>query len=225
MKDYNYLTVFIDRAPTLLTALVEHLMMTVIAVLLGCLVAIPLGIFLTKTNIQWIRSVTFTITNIFQTIPSLAMLGILLPLLGVGLVPAIVALFLYSLMPVLRNTYAGFKSIDDGVIQSAIGMGYSPVQRLFQIELPLATPYIMSGIRLTTVYIINWATLATLIGAGGLGQPIISGLGVYDKPLILAAAILSMLLALAADFILGLVEKAFFRKNFGKQKQQMNSEA
>src|SRR5690606_15458194 len=153
---------------------------------------IPLGIFLTKTNIQWIRSVTFTITNIFQTIPSLAMLGILLPLLGVGLVPAIVALFLYSLMPVLRNTYAGFKSIDDGVIQSAIGMGYSPVQRLFQIELPLATPYIMSGIRLTTVYIINWATLATLIGAGGLGQPIISGLGVYDKPLILAAAILSM---------------------------------
>lgn len=225
MKDYNYLTVFIDRAPTLLTALVEHLMMTVIAVLLGCLVAIPLGIFLTKTNIQWIRSVTFTITNIFQTIPSLAMLGILLPLLGVGLVPAIVALFLYSLMPVLRNTYAGFKSIDDGVIQSAIGMGYSPVQRLFQIELPLATPYIMSGIRLTTVYIINWATLATLIGAGGLGQPIISGLGVYDKPLILAAAILSMVLALLADFALGLVEKAFFRKNYGKQKQkqQINS--
>jgi osmoprotectant transport system permease protein len=154
------------------------------------------------------------------------MLGILLPILGVGLVPAIVALFLYSLMPVLRNTYAGFQSIDEGVIQSAVGMGYSPLQRMFQIEFPLAIPYIMSGIRLTTVYVVNWATLATLIGAGGLGQPIISGLGVYDRPLILAAAILSMLLALAADFFLGLVEKAFFRKNYGKQeKQQISTEA
>jgi len=90
---------------------------------------------------------------------------------------------------------------------------------LLQIELPLAIPYIMSGIRLTTVYIINWATLATLIGAGGLGQPIISGLGVYDKPLILAAAVLAMLLALIADFTLGLVEKVFFKKN---QAQQQN---
>ena len=152
------------------------------------------------------------------------MLGILLPLLGVGLMPAIVALFLYSLMPVLRNTYAGFKSIDQGVIQPAIGMGYSPAQRLLQIELPLAIPYIMSGIRLTTVYIVNWATLATLIGAGGLGEPIISGLGVYDKPLIFAAAILSMLLALVADFLLGLVEKAFFKKNYGKKKKQLNTE-
>ncbi|GAA0308215.1 osmoprotectant transport system permease protein [Gracilibacillus halotolerans] len=224
MRDYNYLTVFVDRAPTLLNALGEHLFMTIVAVLLGCIVSIPLGIYLTRTKVEWIRSTTFTIANIFQTIPSLAMLGILLPLLGVGLVPAIVALFLYSLMPVLRNTYAGFNSIDQGVIQSAIGMGYSPAQRLLQIELPLAIPYIMSGIRLTTVYIINWATLATLIGAGGLGEPIISGLGVYDKPLIFAAAALSMLLALAADFLLGLLEKAFFKKNYGKKKKQMNTE-
>ena len=224
MRGYNYLTVFIERAPTLLNALGEHLFMTIVAVLLGCIVSIPLGIYLTRTKIAWIRSATFTITNIFQTIPSLAMLGILLPLLGVGLMPAIVALFLYSLMPVLRNTYAGFNSIDQGVIQSAIGMGYSPAQRLLQIELPLAIPYIMSGIRLTTVYIVNWATLATLIGAGGLGEPIISGLGVYDKPLIFAAAILSMLLALVADFLLGLVEKAFFKKNYGTKKKQLNPE-
>jgi osmoprotectant transport system permease protein len=217
VKDYNYITVFVERAPDLLNALGEHIFMTVAAVLLGCMVSIPLGIYLTRTNIQWIRSATFTITNIFQTIPSLAMLGILLPILGVGLFPAIVALFLYSLLPVLRNTYAGFESIDEGVIQSAIGMGYSPLQRLLQIELPLAIPYIMSGIRLTTVYIINWATLATLIGAGGLGQPIISGLGVYDRPLILAAAVLSMLLALIADFTLGLLEKTFFKRNQTEQ--------
>ena len=93
MNDYNYVTVFIDRAPTLLTALGEHVFMTIIAVLLGCLVSVPLGIYLNRTKIQWVRSATFTVTNIFQTIPSLAMLGILLPILGVGLFPAIVALF------------------------------------------------------------------------------------------------------------------------------------
>lgn len=219
MKDYGYLSVFIERAPDLLVALGEHVLITFAAVFLGCLVSIPLGIYLTRTNVQWIHSVTFTITNIFQTIPSLAMLAMLLPLLGVGLVPAIVALFLYSLLPVLRNTYAGFESIDEGVVQSAIGMGYSPMQRLFQIEFPLAIPYIMSGIRLTTVYIINWATLATLIGAGGLGELIISGLGVYDKPLILAAAVLSMILALIADFLLGLLEKAFVKRSHSERQQ------
>lgn len=211
MKDYGYISVFVERAPALINALGEHVVMTFVAVILGSIVAIPVGIYLTRTKFQWVRSVVFTITNIFQTIPSLAMLGILLPLIGVGIVPAIVALFLYALMPILRNTYAGFESIDKEVVQSAIGMGYSPMQRLFKVEFHLALPYIMSGIKLTTVYIINWATLATLIGAGGLGELIISGLGVYDKPLVFAAAILSMVLALVADFLLGLIEKSLVR--------------
>lgn len=210
----GYISVFWERAPSLITALGEHMLMTVIAVILGALIAIPIGIYLSKTKVQWIQSLIFTIANIFQTVPSLAMMGMLLPLLGVGLVPAIVALFLYSLMPILRNTYAGFQSIDNEIVESATGMGYGPLQRLFQIELYLALPYIMSGIRLTTVYIINWATLATLIGAGGFGQLIVSGLGVYDKPLIFAAAILSMLLALVADYALGLVEKVIGTKNY-----------
>lgn len=211
MKDYGYISVFAERAPALITALGEHVVMTFVAVLLGSIVAIPLGIYLTRTKLHWLRSLIFTITNIFQTIPSLAMLGILLPLIGVGIVPAIVALFLYALMPILRNTYAGFESIDPEVVESAIGMGYSPLQRLFKVEFHLAFPYIMSGIKLTTVYIINWATLATLIGAGGLGELIISGLGVYDKPLVFAAAILSMVLALIADFLLGLFQKSLVR--------------
>ncbi|MFD1708899.1 ABC transporter permease [Siminovitchia sediminis] len=219
MKDYGYLSVFVERSQDLIVSLGEHILITLVAVFLGCLVSIPLGMYLTRTKVKWIHSTTFMITNVFQTIPSLALLAMLLPLLGVGMLPAIVALFLYSLLPILRNTYAGFKSINEGIIQSAIGMGYSPMQRLFQIEFPLAFPYIMSGIRLTTVYIINWATLATLIGAGGLGELIVSGLGVYDKPLILAAAVLSMALALIADFLLSLLEKSLIKKSHSEQQQ------
>lgn len=203
----DYLLVFPERAGDLFNALLEHILISGVAVILGCMFAIPLAIFLNKTPIQWIKSLAFTITNVFQTIPSLALLAILIPLLGIGFVPAVTALFLYSLLPILRNTYAAFESIDPEIIESAKGMGYSAVQRLFQIELFIAVPYIMSGIRLTTIYIISWATLATLIGAGGLGQLIVGGLGVYNKPLILAAAVLSMTLALFTDFVLGRIEK------------------
>ncbi|HLR62391.1 MAG TPA: ABC transporter permease [Lentibacillus sp.] len=214
-SDYFY--VFVERASDIFDALLMHSLISGAAVLLGCLVAIPLGIFLTKTSYQWIQSLVFTITNIFQTIPSLAMLAIFIPLIGIGLKPAIIALFLYSLMPILRNTYAAFESIDPGIIESAKGMGYSPLQRMIQIEVPLAMPYIMSGIRLTSVYIINWATLAALIGAGGLGQLIIGGMGVNDKPLILAAAILAMVLALVVDFLFGRLEKIFVKRESSEQ--------
>src|SRR5699024_8755096 len=128
-----------------------------------------------KTTIKWIQTVVFTITNIFQTIPSLAMLAIFIPIIGIGLKPAVVALFLYSLMPILRNTSAAFESIASEITEAARGMGYGSFQRLMFIELPIAMPYIMSGVRLTMVYLINWATLAGIIGAGGLGELIIGG--------------------------------------------------
>ncbi|MGM7721490.1 ABC transporter permease [Metabacillus sp. Hm71] len=214
----EYLFVFVERWSDLMKALTEHLGLTAGAVLLGCIVAIPLGIYLTKTKVQWIRSLSFTITNIFQTIPSLALLAILIPLIGIGTLPAIIALFLYSLMPILRNTYSGFQSIDPEIMEAAKGMGYSARQRLLKIELPLAIPYIMSGIRLTTVYIISWATLATLIGAGGLGQLIVGGLAVYDKPLIFASALLAMVLALVIDFLLSLIEKAITKRTLNDAK-------
>lgn len=219
MHDYGYISVFTARSSDLLEALLRHILIVGVAVGLGCIVAIPLGIFLSRTSIQWIHSIVFTITNIFQTIPSLALLAMFIPLLGIGLVPAIAALFLYSLLPILRNTYAGFESIDPGIVESARGMGYGSLQRLFQIELPLVVPYIMSGVRLTTVYIISWAVLATLIGAGGLGQLIMGGLGVYDKPLIFAASILAMVLALAVDFVLGRVEKLLTHRSHAEKNQ------
>lgn len=214
----EYINIFFERSSDITEALLRHMLISGLSILFACLVAIPIGIFLAKTSYQWIQSFVFTITNIFQTIPSLAMLAIFIPLIGIGLKPAIIALFLYSLLPILRNTYAAFESIDDGIIESATGMGYSPSQRLLKIEIPLALPYIMSGIRLTTVYIINWATLAALIGAGGLGQLIIGGMGVNNKPLILAAAILAMLLALIVDFLFAKVENIFLNK--GKQEKQ-----
>lgn len=208
----EYLYVFVERSSDITDALLRHLFISGLAILLGCLVAIPLGVFLSKTSLQWIKSVVFTVTNIFQTVPSLAMLAIFIPLIGIGIKPAVIALFVYSLMPILRNTYAAFESIDPGVIESAKGMGYSPLQRMIKIETPLAVPYIMSGVRLTMVYIINWATLAALIGAGGLGQLIIGGMGVNNKPLILAAAIVAMFLALVLDFIFGRLEKVLSKK-------------
>lgn len=214
----EYIYIFFERSSDITEALLRHMLITGLSVFLACIVAIPIGIFLAKTSYRLIQSAVFTITNIFQTIPSLAMLAIFIPIIGIGLKPAIIALFLYSLLPILRNTYAAFESIDEGIIESATGMGYSTLQRLIKIEIPLALPYIMSGIRLTTVYIINWATLAALIGAGGLGQLIIGGMGVNNKPLILAAAILAMLLALVVDFLFARIESVFSKR--GKREPQ-----
>lgn len=212
MNNYGYISVFFERMPDLLDKLYEHIALTGVSVLFGCLVAIPLGIILVKTSVEWIKSITFNIINIFQTIPSLALLAMLAPLLGFGIRAAIMALFLYSLMPILKNTYAGFSSIDEEVIESANGMGFSPFQRLVQIELPLALPYIMSGIRLTTVYIISWAVLAGLIGGGGLGELILAALSLNDRPLVIAASVMAMLLALVVEYLLGRFEKLFTNK-------------
>lgn len=223
MYDFtDYFTIFVSRYSDLLTALVKHLQISASAIVLGCILSIPLGIFLAKTSITWIQSIAFTITNIFQTIPSLAMLAIFIPLMGVGMKPAITALFLYSLMPILRNTYAAFESIDREIIESAKGMGFNTLQRLVSVEIPLAMPYIMSGIRLTTVYIINWATLAAVIGAGGLGELIIGGMGVNNKPLIFAAAVMAMALAFFANILFSQFEKLFsHRKSTHEELIQM----
>lgn len=203
----DYVDFWRDRYPDLLTATREHLTISAVAIVLGILVAVPLGIYLSGDRRKWVHSVIFTIANLFQTIPSLALLALLIPLLGIGIKPAIFALFLYSLLPILRSTYAGFQSVDPSILESARGMGYSRTQQLLQIQLPLAFPYIMSGIRLTTVYIISWTTLAALIGAGGLGQLIVSGIGVNRTELIVSASLCAIVLALLADRLLGAIEK------------------
>ncbi|XID90879.1 ABC transporter permease [Paenibacillaceae bacterium WGS1546] len=201
-----------DRYPDLLNATKEHLTLSAIAVALGVLVSVPLGIYLSGGKKKLLHGPIFMLANLFQTIPSLALLALLIPLLGIGVKPAVFALFLYSILPILRNTHAGFQSVDPAILEAARGMGYSRIQQLLRIQFPLAFPFIMSGIRLTTVYVINWTTLAALIGAGGLGQLIISGIGVNRTPLIVFAALCAIILALLADRLLGALEKHFTRR-------------
>lgn len=208
----NFFQFLQERYPDILVATREHLTIAAISILLSTLVAVPIGMYLAKNKKKWLHNAVFSIANLFQTIPSLALLAILIPLLGIGIKPAIFALFLYALLPILRNTHAGFQSVDPAIIEAAKGMGYSASQRLFSIQLPLAFPYIMSGLRMTTVYIISWTTLAALIGAGGLGQLIVSGIGVNKRELVLAGALAAILLTILTDQILGLVEKRVFRK-------------
>lgn len=189
----------------LLSKAVEHFYISMFALLLAIVVAVPLGILLSKT--QRTANVVLTVAGVLQTIPTLAVLAIMIPIFGVGKTPAIVALFIYVLLPILNNTVLGVKNIDKNVIQAGQSMGMTKFQLMKNVEMPLALPLIISGIRLSSVYVISWATLASYVGAGGLGDLVFNGLNLYQPPMIISAAIVVTLLALVIDFILSLVEK------------------
>jgi osmoprotectant transport system permease protein len=146
--------------------------------------------------------------GVLQTIPGLALLAFLLPVLGIGFVPAIVALFLYSLYPVVQNTVTGVQEVDRGAAAAAEALGMTSRQVLWHVRVPLATPVIMAGVRTAAVLNVGTATLAALIGAGGLGDPIVAGLALSDTRMILSGAIPAALLALAVDWLLGQVQRA-----------------
>lgn len=196
----------------------QHIYISLIAIFLGILVAVPLGVLLTR--LPKTANFVMGLLNILQTVPSFAILALFIPLLGIGIVPAIVALFLYSLMPILRNTYVGLREVKQDLIEAGIGMGMTEWERIRLIELPLATPVIMSGIRLATVFLIGWATLASYIGAGGLGDYIFSGMNLYKPEFILAGAIPVTLLALFTDLFLGKVETWVTPKGIRKSKTE-----
>ena len=189
----------------LLSKAVEHFYISMFALLLAIVVAVPLGILLSKT--QRTANVVLTVAGVLQTIPTLAVLAIMIPIFAVGKTPAIVALFIYVLLPILNNTVLGVKNIDKNVIQAGQSMGMTKFQLMKDVEMPLALPLIISGIRLSSVYVISWATLASYVGAGGLGDLVFNGLNLYQPPMIISAAIVVTLLALVIDFILSLVEK------------------
>jgi osmoprotectant transport system permease protein len=188
----------------------EHLWLTGAAMLFAAAIAIPTGIGLTRSP-RWARPV-MTTANILQTIPSLAMFGFLLPLPWLGERAAriaIVALIAYALLPILRNTYAGISGIDRAVIEVAQALGLTDMQRLFKVELPLAAPFILAGLRTATVTCVGIATIAAAVGAGGLGELIFRGVASVDNRLVLAGAVPAALLALGADGVLGLLERYF----------------
>lgn len=196
---------FIDEyGGQILTKSVEHLYISALALGLGILVAVPLGILLTR--FQKVSSIVIGIASVLQTVPSLALLAIMIPFFGVGKLPAIIALFVYSLLPILRNTYIGMKNVDWNYRDVAKGMGMTNLESIVSVELPIAMPTIMAGIRLATTYVIAWATLASYIGAGGLGDLIFSGLNNFQPPLIFAGTIPVILMALICDLLLGWLE-------------------
>ncbi|MEK4425610.1 ABC transporter permease [Solibacillus sp. FSL K6-1523] len=201
---------FTENASELLFKTWEHLYISFIALLFGTLIAVPLGVLLSKT--KKVTKIVLTITSMLQTVPSLALLAIMIPFLGIGKVPAIVALCIYSLLPILNNTFTGMQSVNESVKAAGKAMGMTPAQSLRMIELPLAMPVIMSGIRLSAVYVISWATLASYIGAGGLGDYIFNGLNLFKIDLIVGGAIVVTLLALVIDFILSRIERNMIPK-------------
>ncbi len=194
----------------IVTLTMEHLWLTAMAMLLAAAIAIPVGIWLTRSP-RWAKPV-IAVANILQTIPSLAMFGFLLPLPWLGERAAriaIAALTAYALLPILRNTYAGIRGIDPAIIEVARALGLTGRQRLFKVELPLAASFIFAGLRTATVTCVGIATIAAAVGAGGLGELIFRGVASVDNRLVLAGAIPAALLALAADAALGLLERRF----------------
>ncbi|WP_088069657.1 ABC transporter permease/substrate-binding protein [Gottfriedia luciferensis] len=205
----SFTTTLVNRKEQLLTALLEHIQISVFALIIAIFLAVPTGIYLTRKRV--LSEYVIGTTAIIQTIPSLALLGILIPLVGIGKVPAVIALSVYALLPILRNTYTGLKEIDPILLEAATGLGMNNVQRLFKVELPLALPVIMAGIRTSMVIIVGTATIAALIGAGGLGSLILLGIDRNDMNLIILGAIPSALLAILFDFILRIIERSSFK--------------
>ncbi|HAA13977.1 MAG TPA: ABC transporter permease [Cytophagales bacterium] len=183
----------------------EHLYLTLVSLALATFIGVGLGLLLTRND--RLASPILGTVNIIQTIPSLALLGFLLPFLGIGEVPAIVALFLYALLPIVRNTYTGIQEVDPAVRDAAKGMGLSSNQRLVQVELPLALPVIFTGIRTSAVINVGVATLCALIAAGGLGEFIFRGIALNDSRMVLAGALPAAILAILFDFVLGRLQR------------------
>src|SRR6266481_3949188 len=206
----NFLHFLQENWPELLTHLREHLELVLISTLIAVAIGIPTGILLTRK--KSLRSPILGIANVMQTIPSLALFGFLIPLPfigGIGARTAIVALVLYSLLPIIQNTFTGISGVDPAIREAGLGMGMTDGQLLWKVEIPLALSVIFAGIRVATVLCVGVATIAAAVGAGGLGMFIFRGVSMVDSRLILAGAIPAAALALVADFGLGAVEKRF----------------
>jgi len=194
--------------------IIEHFFISTISLLIGIVIAVPLGIFLTRT--KKLSKIVMSIASILQTLPSLALLAIMVPIFGVGVKPAVVALVIYSLLPILRNTYLGIESVDKDLVDASKGMGMTRMQIIRKVQIPIAIPIIISGIQLSAVYLVSWATIASYIGAGGLGDLIFMGLNNFNFYAILAGSIPVTLMALMMDYLIGLLKKMFVQIEHGE---------
>lgn len=211
----NTVMAFLDKlGPSIWARTMEHLILTFSALAIAIAIALPVGVYLTRCRWRRLVGVILGVAGVIQTVPSLAMIAFIMVIFAffslktVGMTPAIVALVLYALLPILRNTYTGIRQVDPAVIEVARGMGMTSKQILFRVELPLSLPVIMAGIRISTVWTIGVACLTTLIGGGGLGDLIMQGLRNIHLDLMLAGTIPAALMAIASDWILGRIENA-----------------
>lgn len=209
MNNLNMITSFInflvERKTEIYTLFYQHIQLTIFAVLISVIIGVPLGILITR--VRKLSGLVIGIANVIQSIPSLALLGFLIPTLGIGSKPAITMVVLYSLLPIIKSTFTGLININPFTIEAAEGMGLTKSQILTKIQIPLALPVIMSGIRISAVTAVGLMTIAAFIGAGGLGYLVFSGVQTVDNNMILAGAIPACILALVIDFVIGKIEK------------------
>ncbi|NLC54347.1 MAG: ABC transporter permease [Erysipelothrix sp.] len=198
------MTFLIENFSQLTLKIFEHLSISMMALVLGVLFAVPLGLLVSRS--KKISNLTIGISSVLQTVPSLALLAIMVPIFGVGKLPAVLALFIYSLLPILRNTVLGMESVNKDIVDAAKGMGLTPIQIILKVQVPLSVGVIMSGIRLSAIYVVAWTSLAAYIGAGGLGEFIFNGLNNFNFKMIIAGTIPITLMALLFDGLLGMLE-------------------
>ena len=194
-----------DNQDTFLELLSEHIQLTALSVVIGFLVALPLAVAVSR--IELLAKPLTWLAAIGQTIPSIAILGLMLPFLGTGFVPSLFALTIRAVLPIFLNGYVGIRSTDRAIVDAARGMGTSDAQLLLMVELPLASPVLFAGIKTATVQNIGLATLAAFIGGGGLGDLILQGLAMVDPPVLLAGAVPVALLAMVAEVGLGRLQR------------------
>ena len=201
----DFLAFVLDHRSEILEQTLEHIWITMISLMFATIIGISVGILISRYT--KVSRPVLGFVNIVQTVPSVALLGFLLPFFGIGVTPAIIALFLYALLPIVRNTYAGIEGVEDSITEAARGLGMTNKQILIKVELPIATPVIFAGVRTAMVINIGVATLCALIAAGGLGEYIFRGIAVNNVNMILAGAIPASLLAILLDALLGLAQK------------------
>ena len=201
----NFFEYISSNSSQIIELLVEHIKLTTLSVGFAILIGVPLGILI--CYIKKLNKPVLGIANVIQAIPSMALLGFAIPFLGIGTLPAIVTVVLYSLLPIIKNTYTGINSIPPQTVESARGIGLTKLQILFKVQIPLALPVIMAGVRISAVTAVGLMTMAAFIGAGGLGYLVFSGIRTVNNNQILAGAIPACLLALLVDFLVATVEK------------------
>lgn len=204
MNDF-FVNLYLKKSEVL-SLLLEHIELTLLAVLIAVFIGVPLGIFI--TNYKKLSKIVIGFANLVQAIPSLAILGFLIPVVGIGSVPAIIMVVLYSMLPIIKNTYTGISNINPDMIEAAKGVGMTKTQILRIVKIPLAMPMIMAGIRISGVTAVGLMTIAAFVGAGGLGYLVFSGIQTVDNNLILFGAIPAAILALVIDWITAKIEYA-----------------